>query len=191
MSNPRTRALLLVVAVLAGLRFVLVPWLDAQGQKREEVQVLTQRLDRSESLLANKALIKESDKSLGARLSAVRARFPIHSSAETFRLDMQPRIGEIASLNGMTINVFTWVLDGEVEKSELRFVRARVQLTGSMRALADFQGQLEGDLPNLLVREVAVAATSAGAMPGDALGTLTLTADLYFRASAMPSPRKG
>jgi hypothetical protein len=183
-ANERIRKLLVLLAILVGLRFVVLPWIESQSATRDEVSVLTKRLDRSQSLLANEELIKKTDQYLTNSLRGVRSRFPSHGSVDSFKLEMQPKIGEVAQLNGMTINLFTWVLDGEVKDAGLRFVRTRVQLTGSLAQLAAFQGQLEGDMPNVFIREIAIAGNSAGVMPGDVLGTLTLTADLYFRSNA-------
>jgi len=185
--NERLRRLLILLLALAGLRFVAVPWLDAQGGTRDELVILTKRLDRAESLIAHQDVIAKTDKMLAVNLRAVRSRFPIHGGVDSFKLEMQPRIGEIAQLNGMTISLFTWVLDGDVKDAGLRFVRTRVQLTGSLAQLSAFQGQLEGDMPNLFIREVAIATNSAGIMPSDVLGTLTLTADVYFRSTSATS----
>lgn len=190
MANERIRRLLILLSVLVGVRFVVLPWVESQGVAHEEVSVLTKRLDRAESLLAHQDAISKADKNFSATLRSVRSRFPVHGSVDAFKLQMQPRIGEIAQLNGMTVNLFTWVLDGEVQDAGLRFVRARVQITGSLAQLSTFQGQLEGEMPNLFIREVAIAANSAGVMPSDVLGTLTLTADLYFRSTSTASSQR-
>lgn len=182
MGNERTKKLIGLLLILAVARFGLMPWIESQAEMRAQVQIQTRRLERSETLVLNKQLIESTDKSMTTRMTALDARFPVHGSTESFRLDAQPRIGEIASLNGMTVNVFSWVLDGEVREAGLRFARARIQLTGPLRALASFQGQMEGEMPNLIVREVALATNTSGVMPSDVLGTLTLTVDLYFRS---------
>jgi len=184
MDESRRNTLIAVALVLAVLQFLVVPWIASQSEARERLQVLTNRLVRSQAVLENKVAIQSAERTMIAEASKTTDRFPQFQTVDTFRLEMQPKIVGVATANGLTVTSFSWLIDGKVEGSGLQFARARVQWAGSARSLATVQAQLETGFPNLFIRDVGVAGVGGG--PGvnvpDAGASLTLVIDLYFRA---------
>jgi hypothetical protein len=180
----RNAWLLGVAAVLALLRFVVLPWAHAQAEAHEQLQVLTQRLDRSVGVSQNRAAILGARKQFEAASAAARSRFPSPPSAEAFRLDTQRRIGAIVSASGLKMALFDWTLEGKLQDAGLGYGRTRFQIEGPLRDIARVHGELEGSLPFLAVREVQLNLTSAAPGLDDTRATLTIVADLLFLAEA-------
>lgn len=175
------RLLVTLVAALAVLRFLVLPWVSSQDEKREQLQVLTQRLDRSEGVVQNRAAIAAARRALGARGASLRGRFPQAPGADAFRLEAQRRIGELARGAGVELKVFDWILEGEDADARLAYGRARLSLEGPLRNLVRLHGELEGSSPNAAVRDLQLMLRAPAAGPGDVAANATLVVDLYYR----------
>ena len=180
-ADPRYRPLLGVAAALAFLRFVIVPWLDAQSDARERLQVLTQRLDRSTGVVQNREAILAAAQELEAATTTARSRFPEADSVESFRLEGQRRVGGMVNAAGLKLALFDWVLDGAVEEGRLAYGRARFQVEGALRDVARLHGELEGSLPAMSVRELQLNVAGPADSLGDTRATLMVVADLFYR----------
>jgi hypothetical protein len=181
-STQRTRTLLAVVAVLAVLRVVIVPWIEAQNEARDELQVLTQRLDRSEGVVANRTEILALLERLRAERGAALERFPVAASPDEFRLASQQRLGEMARQAAVEIRVFDWILEGSVPDAGLGYGRARVTLQGPLRELIRLHGEIEGSTPNAGLRELQYQLRGTAADgPTEASAEATITMDLFYR----------
>ena len=185
-ASPRRRLLLGVVAVLALLRFAVVPWLDAQADARERLQVLTQRLDRSVGVVQNREAILSAAAALRASTADSRGRFPIAASAEAFRLDEQRRIGAVVAGAGLKLALFDWVLEGTVPDGGLAYGRVRFQVEGALRDVIRVHGELEGGLPNIAVREVLLNLGMATTQANETSATMAVVADSFFRLQGPP-----
>jgi hypothetical protein len=183
--TDRRRALLLgFAAVLALLRFAVVPWNEAQGESRDRLQVLTQRLDRSVGVVRNRDAILAAREELGVAAEAARGRFPTAASPEAFRLDGQRRVGAVVSAAGLQLALFDWVLDGSVPDAGLGYGRIRFQVDGPLKDIARLHAELEGELPFLVVREMQLNFRGEAAALDDTPVSMTLVADLFFRPQA-------
>lgn len=184
MDSERNRWLIGLALSLAAIKFILMPWADAQTESRQALQVLTQRLDRSVGVVQNRDAILNSHAALQASISAARGRFPEVESVEKFRLQTQTQIGQMMSSRALNTLLFDWILEGKVDEANLKFVRARFQAQGELRKIADLQAELEGGLPNLIIREVRLM-TSVPVKEVDGYGgNITFVADFYFREKA-------
>jgi len=180
----RNAWLLGVAAVLALLRFVVQPWAHAQTEAHEQLQVLTQRLDRSVGVKQNRTAILGARTALETATAAARSRFPSSPSAEAFRLDSQRQIGAIVSASGLQLALFDWTLEGKLEDAGLAYGRVRFQIEGPVRDIARVHGELEGSLPFLAVREAQLNLTGPVSGLDNTRATLTIVADLFFLAEA-------
>lgn len=181
MADQRNKVLLGIAAVLAVLRFGIVPWIDSQAQARERLQVLTQRLDRSVGVVQNRKAILDAQKTLRAASARAHGRFPAAPSAEAFRLDNQRRIGAIVTASGAQLALFDWLLEGRLKDTDLSYGRVRFQVDGPLRDVVRAHAELEGNLPSLVVREVQLNLSSPAAGPDEARTTMTVIGDLFFR----------
>jgi hypothetical protein len=179
--------LLAVVAVLAALRFVVVPWVQAQSEQRQYLELVTQRLDRSSAVVHNREQIGKAVQKIGTVEAGVRAPFPRAASPDAYRLDAQRAITTLAESAGAKVTLFDWLVDGEVPEARLAYARVRVTLGGTLAEIVRAHGDLEGALPNAAVREISLEAREPARSVGNADTTATLVVDLYFDAAASAS----
>ena len=184
MGNDRLRWLLGVVAVLAALRFAIMPWVNAQNEHRQYLQLVTQRLDRSSAVVHNRERIEAARQKLGKVESQVRGQFPRAESADQFRLDAQRAITGIVEGAGVSLKLFDWLLDGEVPEARLAYGRARVNVEGTLANVLRAHGDLEGALPYAAVREITLEAREPARSAGTQDTMATLVVDLYFESAA-------
>lgn len=189
MVDSRVRTLLVLAAALAALRFAVVPWMQQQVEQRQQLEVLTQRLDRSMAVVQNAAAMQAARGRVVETTEAARAPFPLVSDRDRFRLDAQRMLAGIAQRGGATVTLFDWVVDGEAPQAGMAYGRVNASLSGPLDRLVAIHGALEAEMPFAAVREVRVDL-ARGAMPG--LGkdpaTLALVVDLYFRPQVVPAP---
>jgi hypothetical protein len=189
-DDSRVRWLLGLAAVLVALRFVVVPWTQAQDERRQQLEVLTQRLDRSAGVVEDKQQIMAAQSKLRAATQASRAIFPPVADKEQFRLDAQRTLAGIASRGGVRVSLFDWVMDGEAARAGLVYGRVNVNVEGPLESLVSVHGQIEAEMPFAAVREVKLGASRGGASKLDAeSATLIFVIDLFYRptgASAAP-----
>jgi hypothetical protein len=171
---------------LAAVRFLVIPWLESQADTREQLEVLTNRLDRSTGVVLNRDAITNTLSKLEKANETDRARFPRSEDAESFRLEAQQRVTGVVEAQGLRIDVFDWVLDGPVDSTGFGFVRGRINFTGDMRSLALLLGALEGELPNMVVREAIYNFVNPVTGSGEFRANLTLVADFHFRRAPPP-----
>lgn len=181
MSDSRLPALLGLLLVLGALRFGIVPWAQSQDASREELEVLTRRLDRSEGVVQNRTAIVAAREALAANSGSVLARFPASASADQFRLTTQQRVGAVAQAAGVQVTVFDWVLEGRVDDAGLAYGRARIAFEGPLRDVARAHGELEAALPNAAVREVGLQAINPADATGVVRATQTMLVDVFYR----------
>lgn len=186
MADERLRTLLVIVAVLATLRLVVVPWVHAQNESHDRLTVLTQQLDRSAGVVQNRAAIDKAHKALGVEMAALRARFPAAADAQQFRLEAQRGIEQLMRASGMQLRMFEWVMDGDVPEAALGFGRMKLSLTGTAASAARLQAEIEGSLPHVMVRESQLSLRTPSPASPDAAVDLAMTADVFYRKKAAP-----
>jgi hypothetical protein len=183
--------LLVLAAVLAGLRFAVVPWMQRQVEQRQQLEVLTQRLDRSVSVVQNAEAMQAARGKVIAVTEATRAPFPSVDDKDRFRLESQRTLAGIAQRGGVSVTLFDWVLDGEAAQAGMVYGRVNASLSGPLDSLVAVHGAIEAEMPYAAVREVKLDF-ARGTEPG--LGkdpaTLALVMDLYYRpvSAAGPAP---
>lgn len=181
MSNDRNRVLLILALVLAIARFIMIPWIDQQTERRDNLRVLTQRLNRSEGLLQSQAEILKDFAVLTEMKQKVQSRYPIVSTPEAYRIQAQQEVSTLAAEYGLSVTLFDFILEGEHPESNLRFVRAQVRVEGGLDAVARLHGEIEGRMKNASVRAMIVESVSFPVSgPGDARVRGSINADLYF-----------
>ncbi len=188
MGDARVRTLLVLAAVLAALRFAVVPWMQQQAEQRQQLEVLTQRLDRSVAVVQNAEAMQAALGKVMEVTEAARAPFPLVDDRERFRLEAQRMLAGIAQRGGVTVTLFDWVVDGEAPQAGMAYGRVNASLSGPLDSLVAVHGALEAEMPFAAVREVKLDL-SRGARPGLSKdpATLALVMDLYFRPRSAPA----
>ena len=119
MADARVQWLLGVAGALAVARFVIVPWTATQNEQRQQLEVLTQRLDRSAGVANAGGAILEARQALAALSEASREAFPATADAARFRLEAQREIAQIAARGEVKLTLFDWLMDGEAAEAGL------------------------------------------------------------------------
>jgi len=182
-ADARVRWLLWIAGALAVARFLVVPWVDAQNEQRQQLEVLTQRLDRSEGvarnrdaiLIARDALVKDAEAAFGA--------FPAADDDDP-RLMVQRRLNSLATQAGVQLTLFDWLLDGEAGEAGLGYSRASVRLEGPLDRLILLHGELAGSMPFLAVRDLQIRMKSAASGPLGSTASATMVLDAFYRPAS-------
>ena len=195
MGDTRVRWLLGLAVVLAMLRFGIVPWMQQQVEQRQQLEVLTRRLDRSVSVVQNAEEMQVARGKVVAVTEATRAPFPAVEDKDRFRLEAQRTLAAIAQRGGVTVTLFDWVLDGEATPAGMAYGRVNASLSGPLDSLVSVHGAIEAEMPFAAVRELKLEL-GRGAAPGLSkdVASLLLVIDLYYRpagSASAPSPGDG
>ena len=188
MSEDRKMVLLALAAILAAVRFVLWPWLDAQGAARDELRVLTQRLDRSLGVIQNRQSIVRSEAALAKNVADARKIFPEFSSADVFKLETQQQVAALVSGAGLTVSSFAWIVEGKAPSGVLAYGRARLQIGGELGKLASVHGELETRFPGLRIREINMLGEGPIGNPASASANLNVVFDAFYRETRAGAP---
>ena len=178
--NERTRLLLGLVAVLALLRFVAVPWVQGQAGVHDQLYTITLQLDRAEAIAEAGSELEARRDSLNTVVETLAARAPMAEAGSEHRLQVQRNLRSIVESAGLKLSVFEWVLDGEDEIAGLSYGRVRLQFEGSLRKVADAHVGIEAGYPNIFVRDLRMTMRRGnGGLGSTVSGTLEL--DVYYR----------
>lgn len=178
--SSRVRLLLVLVAVLAGIRFVVVPWTEAQADTHDRLFAITRQLDRAAALVETGDELATRRDALAGVVAELAARAPFASPGSEHRVQVQRELRGVIESAGLQLQVFEWVLDGEAEAAGLVFGRVRLQLVGSLRNLAAAHVGIEAGLPHAFVRELLVNVRRGGQLDTSANAIMEL--DLYYRS---------
>ncbi len=181
MNSVRNRWLLGIAAVLAAVRFIIIPWIDFQAVEAEKLAVLTKRLDRATGVVQNQQLIAKTLAQVKSSTLKARARFPQAEDRQSFRLSAQQEVSDLIGAAGLNVKLFEWVMDGRAEDAHLEYSRARIQIEGALRQVVSTQAALEGKFPNMFVRELTVTSGTRISAPDDSLVYMILVVDFYYR----------
>lgn len=189
MGDARVRWLLGLALVLAVLRFVIVPWTQQQVERRQQLEVLTQRLDRSAGVVQSAKEILAAQSKVAAERELTLAPYPVATDKDRFRLEAQRRLAAIATRGGVAVTLFDWVVDGEAQEAGMAYGRVNASLDGPLRRLIAVHGAIEAEMPYAAVREVRMelGRNSVQGLTDDP-AILALVIDLYYRpAEAAPA----
>jgi hypothetical protein len=183
MRTDRTRLLLIVVGVLLLLRFGVVPWVRSQNEAHDQLEVLTNRLDRSLGVVNNRQPLQAALTRVRADVETLRKRYPAVPNSSQFRLEVQRKLGDVAAANSVQLRTFDWQVDGDVPAAGLAYGHVRVTVEGPLKNVVRLHGSLEGELPYIAVRDLNMNFTSASTADAQVTTTASFVIDVYFRKS--------
>ena len=191
MADARIQWLLGVAGALAVVRFVVVPWVQAQNEQRQQLEVLTKRLDRSEGVLQNREAIVAARDALSRQSAASFAVFPEAVADDDSRLAAQQRITAMAAQAGLQVSLFDWLLDGDVEAAGLAYSRASIKMDGPLDRLILMHGDLESTMPFAAIREFELKLKSPAGGPTTDPASAVVVMDLCYRPKGAQTLRSG
>jgi hypothetical protein len=172
------RTLLAICGALVALRFAVLPFVESQISTREELILLTKKLEKFELLLANKEKIANLSKELEKAELSVSILAPKVDSNNSYRLEFQQRVNAIAQQRGVVVSSFQWLMEAPVANGHLNLDRARIQLTGTMPATAYFHADLESAFQNVQIRELSFVNQSIDGSVGSSSSSLNVLVDV-------------
>ncbi|MEJ2602774.1 MAG: hypothetical protein P8172_05715 [Gammaproteobacteria bacterium] len=178
--TSRTRMLVVFVAVLAVLRFIVVPWLHGQATAHDRLFTVTRQLDRAEAVAEIGPRILSRRDALRASVEDLGARAPAAGTGAEYRLRVQQELRSALEASGLEMTVFEWVLDGRDEPTGLAFGRVRIQVEGPLVDVARAHVGIEAGLPHAFVRALNVTVLRGGGGPNSG-ARATMELDLYYR----------
>jgi hypothetical protein len=179
-NDPRLRWLAFVALFLAVIRFFLLPLIEFRSELRNETEVLTRRLDRSEAVLKNSSQIKEIESKLEQSFVSTQALIPRFDGVEPFRLSTQQSVALVVTETATSLTLFDWAFEDAVPSSKLRFSRARIIISGEMSSIARLQSIIGSRFPNAVVREWSVVPEGEAKRAQAIKASLTSTIDFYY-----------
>lgn len=147
-TPAQKRALLWIIAILAGFRFIGTPVLEHQEAQRTELRMTTQQLERTLRLLN-----QDEGQSRLSRLQQLREtteqRFLPYTTGSNFRLSTQSLLQETAGNFDLETDLIDWVGQREAVQDYLFVHQARVTVTGNMAQIMRFLMFLETELTGI------------------------------------------
>jgi hypothetical protein len=177
--TDRVRTMLIVVAVLAALRFIVVPWFGSQSDTHDRLFTVTRQLDRAEAVAEAGTDLETRRDELESTVDALASRAPLGDPLNEYRIAVQRQLTSIAESQDLDVSLFEWVQDDVADGTGLAFGRVRVQFEGSLRRIAAGHVEIEAGLPNVFVRDVDVFISRGGNFSTSARATFEL--DVYYR----------
>jgi hypothetical protein len=121
--------LVLVLALLLGLKFALLPLLEWQADRLDELAAKSRQLAKVD-------LVIENEKSYSEKLKELRAYLDknsdyIYRDSDSSKLSIQRDLEEIFIQGGLTVTGFSWVLDSRESADSVRVLRGTVYFLGA------------------------------------------------------------
>lgn len=121
--------LLYLLAVLAGLKFALLPLLDWQAAMLDELAAKTRQLGKVDLVIENENLYRAELQKLRAHLDA-NSNY-IYRDFDGTKLSIQRDLEEIFIQGGLSVTGFSWVVDSRDSPDSLRVLRGTVYFSGA------------------------------------------------------------
>lgn len=146
--------LLGIVAVLAFVRFAVVPWHEYQQSKYQQLDAVTKRLQRSEALVEQQQRLIEMQQQQQQQLATMLTPFPKVTNPSAYRLQLQQQIQQLAEENGVAVTFFDWLSDTPMQVFSLSRGRISLRLKGLAGNIMSTHSLIEQRFPNFIVRDV-------------------------------------
>ena len=174
MQNKAT--LLILIAILAVIRFVLIPVFENQGQQQIQLQMVSTQLGRAKLLLENeKALSDELQRARDVN-EQVSEQMPRSQSVSAARLSIQQNVQTLIVSQGASVQVFDWTSQRPLAEDRMVELQARLVLQGTLLQLMNAQMELQQALPFIAIRDFELQQGTGSVRTPPYRLTLTLQA---------------
>lgn len=146
--------LLGLIAVLAFIRFAVLPWHDYQQSQYQQLAAVSKRLQRSEALLQQQQQLLQWQQQQQQQLDALLAPYPLVSSAADYRLQLQQQLQQLSAGNNVSVTYFDWLSDTPLEVFDLIRGRMSLRLQGPAGNIMQVHSQLEQQFSHFILRDI-------------------------------------
>ncbi|MDO6426501.1 hypothetical protein Q4489_05720 [Thalassotalea sp. 1_MG-2023] len=133
MSSVTRKNLLLIVALLAVIRFVIVPIFEWQEEKIDDIDAKITRLDKAENVINRQAKLTTLLSDVQQSNEETEVLYHNFTSTNAMKLSLQQQVEKIFSQHSVKIKNFTWPNELPGNITELR---AKVFFDGNTKDLA-------------------------------------------------------
>lgn len=147
-KNKMTLLLSLVV-VLAGVKFGLLPVLDWQADKLEQIDSIERRNEKAQRLLDQQQAIFMQLASTGKQYKQTAEAFPVYPESATFRLQSQVMFEQILKQDELSTRRFFWRSDTDTQvQGNLHKAAFNASVYGSAKNFVMLQSKLAHQYPD-------------------------------------------
>lgn len=146
--------LIALVALLAVVKFVLLPLQQQQQALYQQLESSTKRVQRSEALLAEKETLLQWQSRQQQELQQLLQPFPLVDSAAQYRLQLQQQLQQLAAANQVSVTFFDWLTDTPLQVFNLQRSRISWRVEGDASKVMQLHLQLEQQFPQFMLRDV-------------------------------------
>lgn len=132
-----------VIALLAVIRFIFVPWSEAQEVQQDAVSVITRQLQSALGAQQNLEPLANRLEQLKQQQQDIRSILVHGKSADELSLAMQKDWNAKAQQAKAEIDLFDWQSQILVTSPDIYQARIMLRVSGSIAAVANFITQLE------------------------------------------------
>ena len=121
------RNLLILLAVLAGTKFVVLPLISWQSQKLLELNAKSLQVNKASALMENKASLSQARDVVKTDVKELQKRF--FKNSPNIKVSIQQEIEDMFALNKVELSQFNWLTDFN-ESGEIRVLSAKLRFSG-------------------------------------------------------------
>lgn len=152
MLNKPVLLSLLVVLLIA--RFVLLPMVQSQNDKRSELDMVTAQLTRALQAIDEQPALQTRLEQQQASNTNWQTELPSAASMSELRLVMQQGIQASLRSHDVEVSLFNWLSEVEHDSPNLSILRARVTVSTDEVPLHDAMLSMLSQMPNIRIEEV-------------------------------------
>ena len=180
MTVKNQKLLLITVALLATIKFIVLPFFEWQNETKQSAQTSLERLNKMEGALASQEELKEKLAEAEKALAQLETQFPMITNVDAFRLEQQQRINEIADKHDVDVSLVSW--DDSIPEANdgLMIQPLKLELSGATKKLALVHTELLQVFSN--AKQKNAELTLRGSLLKSLYGNLRLSMDFYHRA---------
>lgn len=150
----RNKLLLSILALLLFLRFVMVPWIEWQDEQSVQLQTLTKRLVRSESLLAVRGDVVNQFETAKQKAIELKQGLGETTDPTQYRVDFQEKLQAKLDATQVQLSSFEWLSDQDVGAFAIKRGRVNLRLKGALADIVQAHATLELDYPGLQIKDL-------------------------------------
>lgn len=174
--------LLAFAALLVAIKFVIVPWYQAQDDQIAALEVSSKKLGRAIALQNQQQQLEEQLTVLSDTLLAYDKQLPKGADKNAVSLTVQSQWQQIFEQHQVEVQSFSWTGERQVAQSNYWVARVALKLSGPLHKTLDALARLEQQYPWLSFTESQLNHASGVSFTQN--HELQVTIDVLFKVDA-------
>lgn len=174
--------LLAFAAVLVAIKFVIVPWYQAQDEQIAGLEVSSKKLGRATALQNQQQQLETQLRELSAILAAYDELLPKGADKNAVSLAVQSQWQQIFEQQQIEVQSFNWTGERQVAQSNYWVARVALKLSGPLHKTLSALAKLEQQYPGLSFAESQL--NHASGLQFAQNHDVQLTIDVLFKVDA-------